>query len=401
MVADRLSAAQARRIALGAQGFARSRPRAATLGPRHGKAVFDQVGIVQLDSVNVVARSHELTLFARLGGHPRDLMASMVERRDVFEYWAHEASFVPVELQPLLRWRMDAAEQGVVWRGLTELAAKRPGFVASVYDEVRDRGPLTSSQLSEPGGKTGPWWGWNETKQALAYLFWCGRITSRARLNNFERLYDLPERVIPAPILAQPSPSRSEAQRQLLLVAARAHGVATAADLGDYFRLPIREARARIEELVEDAQLRPVVVDGWSEPAYLHPEAALPRQVSATALLSPFDSLIWARPRTERLFGFHYRLEIYTPPAKRRFGYYVLPFLLGDRLVARVDLKADRHGAKLLVQAAHAEPGIDVGATAAALHGELVRLATWLGLSAVVVEPRGDLALALGAAMPT
>jgi len=392
---DSLSLAEARRIALAAQGFAEPRPEAgARLDRRHLGAVLRRVGLFQIDSVNVLVRSHYLPLFARLGAYPAALLDGAVwngcrpRNRALFEYWGHEASLLPVELQPLLRWRMQRAEAGIgTWREVARVGRERRDLVEAVFADVAERGPIGASELTAVEGRgRSAWWGWSDGKRALEYLFWAGRITTAGRRQaGFERLYDLPERVLPETVLAVPTPSEEEAHRALLLVAARALGVATESDLRDYFRLDAADARVRLAELVEAGELIPVSVEGWGKPAYLDPAARLPRRVEVPgALLSPFDSLVWERPRTERLFGFRYRLEIYTPAEKRQHGYYVLPFLLGDRLVARVDLKADRSAKALAVHAAHAEPGIDAAATAEALQRELATMALWLGLERVV-----------------
>jgi uncharacterized protein YcaQ len=269
-----------------------------------------------------------------------------------------------------------------------------PDYVAAVLAEVTERGPISSSELSDGGTKSGPWWGWSKGKTALEWLFWAGDLTSAGRGPNFERRYDLSERVLPASVLDAPTPSTEEAHRQLLLRAAKHHGVGTARDLADYFRIKIPVARPRLHELVEDGSLVPVQISDWKEIAYLHPEARRPRTINARALLSPFDSLIWERSRAERLFGVKIRIELYTPPPKRIHGYYVLPFLLGDAIVARVDLKSDRKASRLLVQAAHTEDGHDRD-LAVPLAAELRAMATWLGLDDVEVKPRGDLASAL------
>ena len=392
----RLSVAEARRVALAAQGFADAQPRRPDR--RHVHRVLDRVGVVQIDSVNIVARNHDLPLFARLGSHRRDSLVAASHRGEVFEYWAHEASFVPVALHPLLRHRMAAAAEGSAWSGLVRLARERPRFIEDVHAEVADRGPISAGELSQGGGRTGPWWGWNDGKRALEWLFWCGRLAARRR-PSFEREYALPEQVIPSAVLALPTPEPDEAQRSLLLVAARCLGVATAEDLADYFRLRMPVARGRLAELVEDGRLEPVEVEGWRRPAYLLPGTPVPRRVRAATLLSPFDSLVWCRERTERLFGFHYRLEFYTPAPRRRFGYYVMPFLLGEQLPARVDLKADRQAGVLRVLGSFAEAGPVDPPTVPALAEALARLAAFLGLERVGVEPRGDLAAALGAAV--
>jgi len=281
------------------------------------------------------------------------------------------------------------------WGGMRRIVEQRPELVERVLADVRDRGPIAASEVveEERPARTGPWWDWSDVKRAFEWLFWSGQITS-ARRRGFERLYDLPERVLPPDVIAAPTPPVEDAQRELVRIAARACGVAAEKDLRDYFRLAVADARARVAELVEAGELWPVEVEGWTAPAYVWPEARLPRSVSARALVGPFDSLIWERPRVERVFGFRYRIEIYVPAPKRVHGYYVLPFLLGDRLVARVDLKADRAAGLLLVQAAHAEPDAPLE-TAAELREELAVMAEWLGLDGVSVQPRGDLASSL------
>ncbi|MEY2451452.1 MAG: uncharacterized protein QOD92_1026 [Acidimicrobiaceae bacterium] len=381
---ERLTVAQARRIALGAQGFADPRP-TGRVDARHIRRTLDRIGVLQIDSVNVLVRSYELPLFARLGPHSRALLPDLVERRrELFEYWAHEASFVPNELHPLLRWRMQRAIQ-------QHLPAD---YVAAVLAEVRARGAIAASELSDGGEKSGPWWGWSKGKGALERLFYAGELTSAGRGPNFERRYDLPERVIPAVVLNAPTPPIEEAHRQLLERAARHHGVGTARDLADYFRISVTAARPRLRELVEEGALLPVQVSDWKEIAYLHPKARRPRRIDARGLLSPFDSLIWERSRAKRLFGAHIRIELYTPAPKRVHGYYVLAFLLGEAIAARVDLKADRKASRLLVQAAYTEDGYE-GDVVEPLAAELRLMASWLGLDDIEVKPRGDLALAL------
>jgi uncharacterized protein YcaQ len=395
---ERVSAAEARRLALAAQGFADGRPER----PPDGWAlrrVLGQVGLLQIDSVNVLSRAHYLPLFSRLGPYPVELLDGAAHRapRRLFEYWGHEASLLPVLAQPLLRWRMDRAAHDA-WGGMRRIQRDRPELVAQVLDEVRARGPVAASEVleHERPERTGPWWDWSDVKRAFEWLFWSGQITS-ARRRGFVRLYDLPERVLPPAVIATPTPSVEDAQRELVRIAARACGVAAERDLRDYFRLPAADASARVAELVEAGELRPVAVEGWRTPAYLDAAARLPRAVSARALVGPFDSLIWERSRVERLFGFRYRIEIYVPAPQRVHGYYVLPFLLGDRLVARVDLKADRAEGVLRVQAAHAEEDAP-RETARELAGELASMAAWLGLGGVAVEPRGDLAARLRSA---
>ncbi|ONH59763.1 hypothetical protein CcI49_13485 [Frankia sp. CcI49] len=418
---EQLSAAQARRLALAAQGFGRPRP-AGSAGRRHLPGLLDRVGLLQIDSVNVLARSHYLPGWSRLGPYPRAALDDYVHReRRAFEYWAHEASVVPVAWQPLLRWRAEAALAGVgMWRGVAAFGRERADYVAAALAEVTRRGPITAAELPGPGRAGGSWWGWTDGKRALEYLFWTGQVCAAGRRATFERVYDLPERVLPADVLAVPTPEPAQAHRALLLHAADRLGVATAGDLADYFRLPARLARPRLAELVESGDLLPVRVEGWSSPAYLRPGLVIPRRVDAAALLSPFDSLIWERSRTRRLFGMEVKLEVYTPAPRRRYGYYVLPFLLGDRLVARVDLKADRAAGVLRVLAAWAhdptEPAeLAAGAPAAApvvasapappaggqpssavvveaLATELLGVSSWLELGPVEVTARGTLA---------
>lgn len=385
---ETLSVATTRRIALAAQGFARPRP---PQMPTPAQAIrqIERLGMVQIDSVSAVVRSHYLPLFSRLGPYPPDLLDRLAydgRRRRLFEYWGHEASLLPVTSQPLLRWRMARAAQGQgIYGGLAKFGRERRDFIDDVLAEIRLRGPLGASQLSNATPGQGGWWGWSDGKGALEFLFWAGLVTTATR-RGFERIYDLPERVLPKAVLATPTPEPEAAQRALLLQAARAMGVATARDLREYFRLDVADVPIRLAELVEAGDLLPVAVEGWTQPAYLDPGARSPRRVDARALLSPFDSLVWERERALRIFGFHYRLEIYTPAHKRTHGYYVLPFLLGDRLVARVDLKTDRKAGCLRVLATHVEPGQDERTVAGPLGEELRLMADWLGLERVVTK---------------
>jgi uncharacterized protein len=375
-----LSAAEARRLALAAQGFADGR----TTGEPNGwdlRRVLKRVGLLQIDSVNVLERAHYLPAFSRLGPYPRDLLdrASQRAPRRLFEYWGHEASLLPVDLHPLLRWRMERAA-GDAWGGMRRIQRDRPELVARVLEQVAERGPVAASELAESEPRrSGPWWDWSDAKRAVEWLFWSGQV-SAARRRRFERLYDLPERVLPPAVLAASTPPVAEAQRELVRVAARALGVAAERDLRDYFRLPASDAKTRVAELVEAGELTPVAVEGWGRTrAYLAAGARIPRAIDARALVGPFDSLIWERSRVRRLFGFDYRLEIYVPKPKRRHGYYVLPFLLGDRLVARVDLKADRAASVLRAQQVHLEEDAPAE-TLAELAAELETMAAWLGL---------------------
>jgi uncharacterized protein YcaQ len=389
-VVEKLSIAAARRIALAAQGFAEPRP-SGRVDARHGRRLFDRVNVIQIDSVNVFVRSQELPVFARLGAHPRDLLTRMAAEGKVFEYWGHMASFIPVEHHRLFRWRMARAFHGGAWGTIDRLVKERPGYVEAVLDEVRIHGPLAAGDLSDPGTKSGPWWGWKDGKRALELLFWAGLVTARRR-NNFEREYDLPERVLPAAALDAPTPSMSDAQRELIELSARSLGVATVSDLADYYRIGVPTTKQLVGDLVDAGRLVPVRVDGWNQAAYLHAEARRPRRVERSALLSPFDSLVWERRRTERLFDFRYRIEIYTPAPKRIYGYYVCPFLFDETIAARVDMKTDRAGRTLRVPAVYSEAGADVGAVVAALAAELRAMAEWLELDSVSVGDRGDLA---------
>ena len=388
-----LSADEVRRAVLAAQGFAAPRP-AGAVTVRHGTALLDRVGAVQLDSVNVVARAHELTFFARFGDHPRDLSARLIRSGRAFEFWGHEASLLDVGLQPALRWRMEEAKRGAMWGGLIDVARDHPEYVDRVRATVRDRGPISARHLEDRGAKPDHMWGWDRGKKALEYLFWTGEVTAW-RTPTFERVYDLTERALPREVIDAPTPSESDARKGLLLRAARAFGVATAADLADAFRQRRPVARPLVAELVEEGRLEEVAVDGWRDAAFRIPGARTPRAVDACALLTPFDSLMWERDRVLRIFDFHYRIEIYVPAPKRVHGYYVLPFLLGDRLVARVDAKADRRRGALVLPGAWGEPGIDPGAVSEALATEATRLAGFLGLERVEVGRRGDLATSL------
>ncbi|HEY0599774.1 winged helix-turn-helix domain-containing protein [Brevundimonas sp.] len=390
---ETLSPKTARRIALASQGFGRTPP--AAPGRKHVRDLVRRLGVVQIDSVNVVTRTHYLPAFSRLGDYPREVLETEAwgARRSLFEYWGHEASLLPLELQPLLRWRMARAEAGEMWTGLSRFGRERRDYIDGVLKEIERRGPVTGADFNDaPRGAPG-WWSWSDGKRALEWLFWAGLITTKTR-RGFERVYDLTERALPRRILDLQTPDEADAQRELVRIAAQALGVATAADLRDYFRLPLAEARARVAELVETGELTPVAVKGWRQPAYLAAGARKPRKVAGAALLSPFDNLIWTRDRTERLFGTRVRLEIYTPAHKRTHGYYVLPFLEDEAITARVDLKSDRQAGVLRVQAAWREPDA-TAETAGRLAAELKRIAGWLGLGEVEMAGKGDLAAAL------
>ena len=393
-----ISIREARRLALSSGLLAAPRP------VRRGKgafgAILDRLGMLQIDSVNVLARAHYMPGYSRLGAYDTDLLdrAAYGRRRSLFEYWGHEASLIRLDLQPSLRWRMARARAGRgIYGGLARFGVERADFVAEVMREVERHGPLAARDLERGGKSAGSWWGWSDGKRALEWLFWAGLVTTRER-RGFERVYDVTERVLPA-AAALPTPPEDEAQRRLLLTAAAALGVATAGDLRAYWRIGPEDAAKRLAELVEAGELTPAQVEGWRQTAYIPREPATTRRPSAAALVSPFDPLLWERDRVERLFGIRYRIEIYTPAEKREYGYYVLPFLHRDRIAARVDLKADRSAGRLLVNAAHLELPGKTDEVASVLGKELRELARWLKLGEITVAERGDLAPALAAAI--
>ena len=335
------------------------------------------MGLIQIDSVNVLVRSQELPLYARLGTHPRSLIPDATADGELFEYWVHEASHVPVELHPYLRWHMNRDHRG---GGVNRLFESRHGFVDEVLQRIDREGPIVAGDLKQRRGPKGTWWDWDDGKIALEYLFHRGQLAAVRRPNDFARVYDLADRVLPADVLAVPDVPEVEARKELLVRAARHHGVGTLEDLTDYHRQRNPPCRPLVPELVEDGRLVEAQVEGWDKPAYMHPDAVIPRRVEATALLSPFDPVVWNRDRTERLFGFRYRIEIYVPKAKRKYGYYVLPILIGDGLAGRVDLKADRAEGVLRVLGLFAEDHADRAAVRAAIEPELEAMSTWLGL---------------------
>ncbi|MDN7141138.1 YcaQ family DNA glycosylase [Pseudomonas sp. JQ170] len=385
---------QARRLALAAQGFAARAPRA-DVGVAHLSRVIERLGVVQIDSVNALVRSHYLPLFSRLGSYPQAMLDQLAwgrtRQRKVFEYWGHEASLLPLSLYPLLRWRMDRARQGQgIYPQLARFGREQQPTIARVLAAVTEQGALGAGSLSTREELAGPWWDWSAEKHALEWLFAAGLVAVAGR-RGFERLYDLPERVLPQALLQLPPLEEAQAQRGLLLQAAHALGVGTEKDLRDYYRLSPADSRARLAELVEEGVLQACSVQGWSQPAYCPERIRLPRKVVSSALLSPFDSLVWARERTERLFDFRYRLEIYTPAHKRVYGYYVLPFLHDERIAARVDLRAERASDRLAIHAVHEEArGLDEDGIQA-LADNLWRMAAWLGLSQVQLNcPRAS-----------
>jgi uncharacterized protein YcaQ len=408
---------EARRAALAAQGFGM---RPVTSGAGDGAVpdglasdpstrtvaqVVRRLGAVQIDSVNVLTRAHYLPVFSRLGWYDRSLLDAAGGRapRRLFEYWGHEAALLPVATQPLLRWRMERAHREA-WGGMRRVTHDHPGLVDEVCAAVLQLGPVTITELEKelahvaPGRREHWGWNWSNVKRAVEYLFWSGEISSAGRDSTFRRRYADTARVIPRTVLRTPTPTEQEAQRELVRIAVRAQGVATRADLADHFRLSQTETGRALDDLVEAGDVMVVTVPGWPT-AYAPTGLRVPRRVPGSALLAPFDPLIWFRPRTERIFGMRYRIGIYTPAHKREHGYYVLPFLHEGHLVARVDLKADRGAGRLLVQSAHAEPGCTDDA-AAALGVELRRMAEWLGLADVVVVGTGELAPRLVALSP-
>jgi uncharacterized protein YcaQ len=388
-----LSQAQARRVALSAQGFRDPRHTVPTM--RTFSRTLARTGVLQVDSVNVLQRAHYMPLFSRMGPYDTEMLRRASEKRPrrMVEYWAHVQAFMPVELWPVMAHRMqDYREQ----RGKWQVMEAKPELEASVLAEVSELGASTARDLDDglPRVKDNWGWNWSDTRKVLDFLFMAGDLAIAGRYQQYEILYDLPERVLPPHVLAMSTPSRQDADLELVRRAARSHGVADLAALRDYYRMSVAAVKPAVDALVESGELLPVTVAGWNRPAFLHQDARLPRRIDARALLSPFDPVVWQRARAEALFDFHYRIEIYVPAEKRVHGYYVLPFLLGDQIVARVDLKADRPGSVLIVKSAFAEPGAPAE-TAYELAEELCDLARWLGLDDIRTEPRGDLAPAL------
>ncbi len=388
---DTLSASQARRIALAAQGFGKPR---GPVGTRQLNLALQRLAVLQLDSVNVFERSHYLPLFARLGAYDKTQLDRLTFARKApyVEYWAHQAALIPVDDWPLWQWHRDAELAGT---GRTKAWDRsNTAMTDFLLAELAEKGPMPASKIEHEANKrSGPWWGWSEVKSALETMFFDGRVAVAGR-KNFERYYDLPERRLPAEVLARSIP-KSDAVRELVARAGEALGIATVRDLADYWRLPQADTRLAIAQLIEGGELLPVSVAGWAAQAYLHRDARVPRRIEAMALLSPFDPVVWERARTERMFGFHYRIEIYTPAPQRKFGYYTLPLLQDEALVGRIDLKSDRQNRTLRVQSAWREPG---QAPDVARIGHLLReTAAWQGLESLVVQDWGDLARDLAA----
>jgi uncharacterized protein YcaQ len=399
-----LTAAQARRIAVAAQGFAEPKP-SGPVTRAHLRRLISRIQVLQLDSVSVTVRAHYAPIFSRLGPYDRDVLDraawshSTRSPRLLVEYWAHEAALMAVDDWPLLRWRMREYTHG---RWGTEIVKKNAKLADDIVAAVAEIGPATSGQIeahleSEPRGRKGPWWDRSDTKWVAEALFAAGVLTTATRV-GFARHYDLTENVLPPDVVTQ-EVDDDEAVRELTLRAAGALGVGTEADIRDYFRLSPQKAKPAIAKLVADGELEPVDVEGWSAPAYLRAGQIVPRQDRGTALLCPFDPLIFFRPRVERVFDFIYRIEIYVPANKRQFGYYVWPFMLDGRLVGRVDLKAERNRDALHVVGAFAEPGEQPAQVADALAMQLRVMASWLGLSELTVGERGDLVKELSRAV--
>ncbi len=402
-LSDAISLNQARRIALTAQGLSGVQPASKATRWATLARTIDDLNLLQIDSVNVLSRSHYLPLFSRLGAYDRDVLDRHTlndRKRQCFEYWAHEASFLPHRFQPLLRWRMEDARNGQgIYKGLTQFASQQPQVIGRILEKVRAEGPLRPRDFGQPAVRSGEWWGWNDHKTALEYLFWTGDVTT-ARRDGFERVYDVPERVLPEDALNAPTPSRAEAMRELARQSARALGIATETDIRDYFRLPVEDARRAVQELVEAGDIREVQVEGWNKPGFIWREARPARRFDRATVLSPFDPLVWNRDRAHRLFGFHYRIEIYTPAPKRHYGYYVLPVLVGEDLVGRLCMKADRQAGTLRINAAWHEDDVQPGLVAEAIFPALADMAQWLGLERVEVADRGNLAKALQTKLP-
>jgi len=400
-----LSSAEARRLAVASLGFAVKKPSRAGLA--HVRATAARLSAIQIDSVNVLARAHYLPTFSRYGPYPTSALDDLAHRkRELFEYWGHAACFLPIELYPLMRWRMNGQIEG--WAGI---GSKRKDFVEAVYREVAERGPMSAGEISIGGKSTGAWWGWSEGKRAIELLMAQGRVAVAGR-RNFERVYDLSERVFPRAVLEASPVADRDAKKELLVRAARAMGVGTAKDIAQYFhvdawwdrssvngRRPPAKTHLLFDELVEDGRLERVRVEGWKQAAFVIPRVRIPKSVDARALVSPFDPILWERTWTSAVFGFEYQIEIYVPAPKRIYGYYVLPFVMGDRFAARVDLKADRKTSTLVVHAAYLEPRLDAGDTAAALADELRSMARWLSLESFAVGRKGNLARGLKRAL--
>ncbi len=387
-MAKKLTNAQARRIALGAQGFADRRPKG-RVDARHFRRTLDRMTILQLDSVNVFARSHFMPMFSRLGPYDRDALDRWLwASGENHEFWSHEASITAMEHYPLLRHRMGQRR----WSTGAKYAAENADYVAAVLSEVAADGPISVGELSDPGERSGPWWGYSQGKMALEWLYHNGQLSVAHRTKSFVTHYDLAERVVPEAHRSGDELSEAAAARHMLLLAAKSHGIGTAKDLADYFRLKLPVARPALAELVQEGLLEPVTVEGYDVPLYLDPAAKRPRVINASTFLSPFDPVTWFRPRAEQLFNFEYKIEIYVPEAKRVYGYYSLPFLLDDHLVGRADIKADRKAGRLLAKASFIETGHDSVRVGEAMAAQLRVMAEWSNLDEIEVHSKGNVA---------
>ena len=384
----KLSNAQARRIALGAQGFADRRP-SGRVDARHFRRTLDRMTILQIDSVNVFARSHFMPMFSRLGPYDRDALDKWVwGSGENHEFWSHEASITSMELYPLLRHRMGTRR----WGEASTFGSEHADYLAAVLAEVAADGPISVGDLSDPGERSGPWWGYSQGKMALTWLYHNGQLSVAHRTKSFVTHYDLAERVVPEVHRSGDTLSEVEAARHMLLLGAKSHGIGTDRDLADYFRLGIKVARPVLADLVAEGLLELVTVEGYDQPLYLDPAAKRPRSINASTFLSPFDPVTWFRPRAEQLFDFEYKIEIYVPEAKRRYGYYSLPFLLDDQLVGRTDLKADRKAGVLLAKGSFVEEGHDPVRVGRVMAEQLGVMADWSGLDSIEVHDNGNVA---------
>jgi uncharacterized protein len=389
-----ISLLEARRIALAATGFGQAKSTSVSGWAAQNKEL-KRLHLLQIDSVNVLTRSHYLPLFSRLGNYDRaalDKRTLAHNNRAAFECWAHEASLVRMELHPLMRWRMNRALDGDgIYNSMASFARDEKAYLKNVLKFVASHGPTAQSDLPDKSKGEGGWWGWSKGKTALETLFAQGLLTT-AKRESFERFYDLPERVIPSDIIAMPTPSERDSKLQLMNLSGQALGIGTAFDLRDYFRLKGPDAERALSDAVEAGYLKPITVDGWKAQAFIHRDAKLPRKIEGAALVTPFDPICWDRKRAERLFSFHYRIELYTPQPKRKFGYYVLPFLMGESFAGRVCLKADREAETLRVNTANMEDMADPRETAEKLSEELQSMAQWLGLKNLEISQKGNLA---------
>lgn len=384
----------ARRMALGAQGFGDPAP-SGRVDRRHLRRAMARMRVVQLDSIPIVARTQYLPFHSRLGPYDMALLDRVAYRDDEwFELWAHEASIMPVDVEPLFRWMTDRARSGHTWKSLHQVSVREPAYVEAVLAEVRERGAVTGGELSDPRPlpKDGSGW-WNRSLGVLAldWLYRVGELGVRRR-GNFEKVFSPIEDIVPKEILDQPTPAPDDAVRELTKRSVQALGVGTAKGVADYFRLPIKMVRPALDELVESGAIDVAEVESWNKPAFVDPKAVVPRRITGATVLSPFDPVVWNRDRAERIWGFEYRIEIYVPAAKRRWGYYVLPVMVDGDLVARLDVKTDRDASVLRIKAAYAEPGHATPAVAARVRSAIEDLRVLVRVDEVDVADRGDLA---------